>query len=121
MIELIIAAGLVNWLATTIVVESELARPLRDLVVRRRAAADRGGAEIDADRGGWRWLDYLLRCHLCAGVWIGIAEALYLAPRLAPRLPGPAWAAWPFAALLIKAVGHLILEVRPQAWYGHRQ
>lgn len=102
---IVVYAGLVNWIATTIVVESELARPFRDWVCRHRQGAS--AARNPDDRGIWRWADYLIRCHLCTGVWIGIAEAIYLGAR------GPA-IIW--TGLLIKAVGHLILELRPQAW-----
>lgn len=115
---LVVAAGLVNWLVTTIVVESELGRPLREYVRRRRNLAAQRRPTLpppfapgNADRGPWRWLDYLLACHLCTGVWIAIAEALYLGP-----LVGRGAAGVIFTALIVKAVGHLVLELRPQAW-----
>lgn len=118
MIELVAAAGLVNWLVTTIVVESELARPLRDCVADRRersrwveAFGRRMRTPDAADRGVWRWADYLLRCHLCVGVWVAFAEVAWLGP-----LVGHGVAGFIFSAMLVKAIGHLVLEVRPQAW-----
>lgn len=111
---LIVAAGLVNWLVTTIIVESELGRPLRDAVRDRREDADINSVftiEANTDRSVWRWLDYLLRCHLCVGVWVALAEVAWLGP-----LVGRGVAGFVFTALLVKAVGHLVLELRPQAW-----
>lgn len=107
---LIVAAGLVNWLVTTIVVESELGRPVRDYVCRRRARANRA-YWIKGDHSVWRWLDFLLRCHLCVGVWVALAEVAWLGP-----VVGRGVAGFVFTALLVKAVGHLVLELRPQAW-----
>lgn len=108
MIWVVVAAGLVNWLTTTIIVESELFRPLRDFVCRQRITRSRGRLN---DRGAWRWLDYLLRCHLCVGVWAALIEAAWLGSAV-----GRGFAGVVFTALLIKAVGHLVLEARPQAW-----
>lgn len=114
MLGLIIAAGLVNWLVTTIIVESELGRPLRDYISSRRDGGDGGDGSwvaCDLDRGVWRWADYLVRCHLCVGTWVGLAEALYVGPVVRSGILGIM-----FTGLLIKAVGHLVLELRPQAW-----
>jgi hypothetical protein len=101
---IVVYAGLVCWIATTIIVESELFRPLRDTVVKRRW-------EHPDDRSVWQGIDYLLRCHMCTGVWVGIAEALYLGPIYGRGVLGIVW-----TGLLIKAVAHLILELRPQSW-----
>ena len=79
--------GLVNWLATTIVVESALLEPVRVRVERR-----------------WPRLGYLLDCHLCTGTWVGFALAAAFR-----RHPGVA--GFVFDALLYKAIGHLVLDV----------
>lgn len=113
-LSLVVAAGLVNWLVTTIIVESELGRPLRDLISSRReraAGGDGSWLEAGLDRGAWRWLDYLVRCHLCVGVWVALAEVFWLGPLVGRGVAGVV-----FSALLVKAVGHLVLELRPQAW-----
>jgi Protein of unknown function (DUF1360) len=98
-IALVLGLGLVCWIVTTIICESQLTKPLRDLVKRKRTF--------------FVWLDYLLSCPLCVGVWVGIAETLYVQVR-------PGFAGFVFSALLYKAVGHLVLELRPQAWTRQR-
>lgn len=95
--------GLVNWIATTILVESELFRPVRQWLERRTDSA-----------GQWWWawekLRYLAGCHLCVGTWVGLTQAATF---------GSPWrGVWGLLAggLLYKAIGHLVLELRPQAW-----
>lgn len=56
----------------------------------------------------WRKLDYFVRCHLCFGVWVA---AFLTALPGQPRPFGPGVLGWVLAALLVKAVAHLILEV----------
>lgn len=86
----VIALGLVCWISTTVLVESELCRPVRERL-----------------RGK---LAYLIGCHLCTGTWIAFALVAFF---------GSPWAEWYgfiAGALLVKAVAHLVLELRPQAW-----
>jgi hypothetical protein len=121
----IIALGLVVWLLTEIVVSSELLRPLRHWVAGRSEAAQEGlwarqgawdalrasGKRLSANPAFlvrarrratlWAKVSYLVTCHLCAGVWLGIGVAVL--------------AGGPFGNVLIdgfayKAVAHLVLE-----------
>lgn len=132
MIALVLALGAVCWITTTIICESELFRPLRNYVKANRPLKYKGPEPTSLDEakrlavqeyrieqapwsiirresGLFKWLDFLLCCPLCVGVWVGIAEAIYVQVR-------PGVAGFIFSALLYKAVGHLILELRPQAW-----
>lgn len=89
--------GLVCWIATTIVVEAELTRPVRERVKRsRRCCALK--------------LDYLVSCHLCSGTWIGLTLSAVFGS------PWGGFAGIVAGGLLYKAIAHLILELRPQAW-----
>lgn len=131
-----ITLGLVVWIATTILVESELLRPLRE-------AADRwaGPGPVEEKTvwvgpellqptglssigplipGHWQLptsaahpvrykLAYLIHCHLCAGTWIGLVTAAVTPYR--PLASLPPLGAWLLAGLLYKAVAHLILAV----------
>ncbi len=85
-----VAAGLVNWLVTTIIVEGEVFAPLRDLVDRRLHPK----------------LGYLVHCHLCAGTWVGFGMGV-LVP--GPFKLGPL--TWALNGFFFKAIGHAILEV----------
>lgn len=127
-----IAGGLINWITTNIIVESELTRPLREWVGRRRVAAvvpERKISRITDDnvpvnggwlcKGGpctkpanryrlrpvWNKVAYLLGCHLCVGTWVGLVEAIILGPVIGTGVLGII-----LTALLFKAVGHLTLE-----------
>lgn len=99
-----IGLGLINWLITTIVVESELTRPLRDWVDRtptrrvKRWVPQRTTLRAKAA--------YLIGCHLCTGTWIGLAQALTV-PHLGPF--GTGITGWVLAGLLYKAIGHATL------------
>lgn len=97
----VIALGLVNWMATTILVESKLFRPLRQFVNNRR---------FGPRKVLWDKLSYLVGCHLCTGTWVGLAQAAVFGS------PWSGWYGWIAGGLLYKAVGHLVLELRPQAW-----
>jgi hypothetical protein len=99
----VVLLGLVNWIATTIVVESEFFRPLRDGIAQI-------GERRPRHRAAWEKASYLVGCHLCTGTWIGLVQALVF---------GSPWAGVPglvAGGLVYKALGHLTLELRPQAW-----
>jgi amino acid permease len=116
----VLYAGLITWLLTKIVVESELVRPIREWADWRRRGAQR--AYVDTFAGltmtrytdtrksaAWRHVCYLLNCHLCTGVWVGLGTALLI--------PGPFESAvsYPVAVVLAgltyKAIGHLVLVI----------
>lgn len=78
-------AGLICWLVTLIIVESELFRPVRERLT-----------EIHPK------LAYLSGCHLCTGTWVGIGMALIIS--------GP-FGFFLLNGLLFKAVGHIALEI----------
>lgn len=125
----VLALGLVCWLTTLILVESELVRPVRDWVdrchERTGARALVGGLWVSDDgdptvaalaslrRGPrrthvlWGKLRYLIGCHLCTGTWVGLVLAWMTSTRLV--LTGAAGIV--LAGLLVKAVGHVVLEV----------
>lgn len=115
-IEVVVFAGLVNWLATTIVVESELFRPLREWIGGKTwQYTIYGGKTAREDHYEWQRpkLAYFLGCHLCTGTWIGLAEACVLRP-----LPWSGLAGIAASGLLFKAVGHLVLDIvaTARAW-----
>lgn len=86
-----VSLGLVCWLVTAIIVESELLRPLR------------------AACGRWPRLSYLVGCNLCVGTWVGLGLA-----GLTPYRPLAATApllSWLLAGLLYKGVAHVLLCV----------
>ncbi len=121
-------AGLVNWLVTTILVESHLFAPIRNWIVHETwyiTGADgkrhqiggkhayiwpEGTKEEDVPPpymwGPWVRVAQLVTCQLCTRVWIGFAEAAYFG--------GPDHGPFRLVAngLLYAAVGHLIFEVR---------
>jgi hypothetical protein len=118
--------ALINWLATTIFVESSLFQPFRDWVLRLGAhivlangiklppsGVIPEGVSPDQIQGAaikktW-WsikLAQLVNCQMCTGVWVGFAEALYFGG------PLHGWATVVANALLFKAGGHLIFELR---------
>lgn len=108
--------GLANWLATTIVVESELFRPLRRWLDRRSGrptsalqaiqlllALAKGQPTSTPGQRWWRKAAYLVSCHLCAGMWIALVQAVAVGSR--PGVVGVV-----VDALVYKAIGHLVLE-----------
>lgn len=101
----LVLLGIVCWLVTLVVVDSELFRPLRIWVAGHRRGADRLPR-----RPAWLWhkLRYLVACHLCTGVWVGLVLAAAV-PTVRPFGTGPV--GFVLAGLSVKAVGHLTLEV----------
>jgi hypothetical protein len=122
-------AGLINWLVTTIFVESKLFEPIRNFVIYESYYCDWDGkrykcggrhsfifpegttqAEAEAHPpymyGPWVKVAQLVTCQLCTRVWVGFAEAAYFG--------GPLHGSFPIIAngLLYAAVGHLIFELR---------
>lgn len=126
---LIIWLGLVNWLTVTIIVESEIFRPIREFVDNQQnASIDRqikDPAWLDQFTPGdttpehvvdvmqrtvhgskvWREAHYFVSCHLCVGVWVGIVEVAFAGPQVLHGVAG-----YVAGALAFKAVGHLALE-----------
>lgn len=106
--------GLVCWLATTVIVESVLFAPARVSV--QRWAVRHGRPRRGGRRPSWRdSLAYLVGCHLCTGIWVGLAIALVAGGPFDQPLVG-----WALSGLTYKAIGHLVLEVvRLAARLGH--
>jgi hypothetical protein len=91
MLAMLLVAGLINWLATTVIVEGKIFEPVRS-------------------RARGEYARYFIGCHLCAGVWVGFIEAVvYMA--FGAAFPFTSW--WLVLAngLAFKAVGHLTLLV----------
>lgn len=133
--EVLLGAALINWIVTTIFVESHLFTTPRNWVVDHTWHALFRGKWVRIGRHGWRragyvfpedttqeeydtaaanqqsrgpWLKLaqLITCQLCTRVWVGFAEALYFGG------PDHHWAAPVANGLLYAAAGHLIFELR---------
>lgn len=114
--------GLVNWLVTLVLVESELTRPVRDFFEDRRNAADEFAVvtmgnddfteaeQRTAQRRytAWSKARYFVSCHLCAGTWVGLLLAS-LVPGARPLGGGALGLV--LAGFLFKAIGHITLEI----------
>lgn len=96
---LMVMLGVANWFATTLIVESELFRPVRDWVGNRYE--DAAGTKT---YGAWGKLHYLVSCHMCAGTWVALAMALFT-----PAVVNVPVVGWVLTALVIKGIGHLVL------------
>jgi hypothetical protein len=95
--------GLACWLATLIITESKLTKPLRLWLGEREAME----AVRRYERGGrrpWHYVAYLVHCNLCAGTWIALLIAL-AAP---PIVPVPV-VGWLLTGLTIKSLAHAAL------------
>jgi hypothetical protein len=127
----VLALGLVCWAATTIIVESEFFRPLRERLQDRRVklvptpappadTIEEAVAYAQSHRGyknptpqvsfWWDKAWYLSGCHWCCGTWVAFALVAFF------DSPWDHWYGFIAGALLVKAIGHLVLELRPQAW-----
>lgn len=124
---LFLFATLINWISTTILVESSLFAGLRDRVLRLgvvlvlpdgrrlpptgKVSEELTKADIESGRVDRTWwalkLAQLVTCIMCVGVWVGLAEALVLGTPW-----HHVWYAVPAAALLYKAGGHFVYELR---------
>jgi hypothetical protein len=109
----VLLLGLVNWVATCILVESELFREPREWVHMKDEVwgivIDDGDERI---KRRWRVYDYLwhkasylVACQLCTGTWVGIALAIIFGSPF-----GTGLAAVVAGGLVYKAIGHLALE-----------
>jgi hypothetical protein len=118
--------AIVNWLVVTILVESTLFDPWRQFVLRLGAhitladgtklppsgkipegVTQQQIEQAHVTKAAWSIkLAQLVTCHMCLGVWVGFAEALYFGG------PFHGWAAIVANGLLFKAGGHLVLELR---------
>lgn len=86
----VLFGGLINWITTCILVDSELFRKFR---------------EWCKERG--HYPGYLVGCHLCAGTWIAFIQSVFMG--------GPYTMYWWHIvanALLYKAIGHSFLIVQ---------
>lgn len=91
MLAMLLVAGLINWLATTVIVEGKIFEPVRN-------------------RAHGEYAKYFVGCHLCAGVWVGFIEAVvYMA--FGAAFPFTSWWLVLTNGLAFKAVGHLTLLV----------
>lgn len=133
---LVIGLGLVTWLVTMIVVESEIVRPLREWIGMKADLwstvwadgepvwlnshgfgedfvpgryTDPDHKRFDRTREvAWRKARYLFGCHLCSGCWI--AAAVVAVQPLHVYRAG--FVGFLFDAALVKAVAHLTLVVQ---------
>jgi hypothetical protein len=83
--------GLANWMAAYIITQGAVFQPVRDLVHRHTHHRPRA-----------HHLSYLTACFLCAGVWVGFAEAAVFGG------PFRGWAAIIINGLVYKAIGHAV-------------
>lgn len=103
MLVIAVLLGFANWIATTIIVESELTRPLREWVDQRTETA---WFEEHETAGVWAKVRYLIGCHLCTGTWVALAEACFVTIGVSSGLAGIV-----LSALVFKGIGHTILNI----------
>lgn len=107
-----IALGLVNWLVTLLLVESEVVRPFREWIANRYNAAHTSNREVPSVRSdGWRvvlWYKakYFVGCHLCTGTWVGVILAILTSWN---KPLGSGVIGIVLTGLLYKAIGHVVL------------
>ncbi len=112
-----IALGLVNWLVTLLLVESEVTRPMREWVQHQFEKASNWEAQLitpTVRNDGWRvvlWYKakYFVGCQLCTGTWIGWLMAAFT-PWNRPLGTGVLGVL--LAGFLYKAIGHLVLIIQ---------
>lgn len=92
----VVYAGLACWVATLIVTSSFLFQDLRSWLATRQELGP-----------VWFKLAYLFHCHLCFGVWVALAIALFIPPVVSSGVAG-----WLITALAIKGIGHLTYIVQ---------
>lgn len=100
----VVLLGFANWLATIIIVESVIFEDIRSGMTRLGARLKRSGHPNVG-----RKLGYVLGCHLCSGTWVGFALAVAV-----PGVPFHLrwwWASVVLNGLVIKGIGHALLEI----------
>lgn len=103
--------GLVNWIATEVIVTSVIFKDVREVM-------DRLGKRVSqrSPRLGEK-ICYFLKCALCVGVWVGFIQAAFFSGPL--QLEGWwSWATFIANGLLFKGAGHLFLQVN--GWFHNR-
>jgi len=92
---LILLAGLAAWIGTSIIVEAEIFRDVREAIDRLH----------DRKNNWWTYkLRYLIQCHMCTGIWVSGIIALFV-----PAIVSVPVVGWGITALAIKGVGHSFL------------
>lgn len=127
MLVTMILLGIAVWFATELVVDSRFFEPMRDWLESRykevrtkelrayydddmaAAAKDlliyhKTGPALTWKSGTLKWLTLLVSCKMCAGTWIGLLVALFVAPIVSVPLVG-----WVLTGLTLKGIAHLIL------------
>ena len=128
---LVAFAAFINWISTTILVESSLFAGIRERILRWGvvlvvevdgktmrlpptgdiASTGLTQEQLQTGRVEHTWYSLkcaqLVTCIMCLGVWVGVAEALVLGTPW-----HHIWYAVPAAALLYKAGGHFLYELR---------
>jgi hypothetical protein len=119
-----ILAGLITWLITTIIVDAEITRPIREFFERHgdeayvnrkyasamlawlfegdRTILDDGPPSRNPLRVLSDKVAYLFGCHLCTGIWVGLLVAVVA--------PGPFDNVF-LDGLAYKGIAHLVLAV----------
>lgn len=101
----VVGFGLVNWIATEIVVNSVVFEDVRELVSGFGRRVHKRHPRIGHK------ITYFTGCCLCVGVWVGFIEALVFGGPLQIHAGWLAWASFIANGLAYKAVGHLLLQV----------
>jgi hypothetical protein len=101
MFTLIVLLGLAAWMATTVLVEGEIFRDFRELF-----------DKLDTKYDNWltNKLRYLVGCHLCTGLWVGLVIAAFI-----PAVASSGVVGWVLTGLAIKGVAHLFLVIQKAA------
>lgn len=103
---LLLFLGVANWLATLILVESEVTRDYREWIGRRADYANEFPIVNPLKAFLWHKLRYLVGCHLCTGTWVGFLMALFITPIVSVPVIGTV-----LTGLVIKGIGHLFLVI----------
>jgi hypothetical protein len=90
-----ILLGLATWIATSIIVEAEIFRDVREAV-----------DKLHENHPNWFTykLRYLIQCHMCTGIWVAATISLFVPPVVGAGVVG-----FGLTALAIKGIGHLFL------------
>lgn len=90
--------GLATWMGTSVIVEAEIFRDVRE-------ACDR--LHVRVNNWGTYKLRYLIQCHMCTGIWVAAIIAIFVPPIVSSGLIG-----WGVTALAIKGIAHAFLVLQ---------